>query len=97
MVRRQFTKEADEQTDQKTNDKETRPRGDHGEKGRHPPGLRIAVFHNKRGVVLQPGITRYGTSRTTETPGNHVLSVTTLIHPCRTPGLDRFLQSLKWN
>ena len=66
--------------------------GDVDQKGRHPPSLDIAVSHNERGVVIQPGISLYGTALTTVTPArlNVSLCVSTVSDKfSRTPGLDR--------
>ena len=61
------------------------------QKGRHPPSLHIAVFHHKGEVVLQPGITGYGTPGPAVTQAE-VLAIcgSTVIDFCGTPGLDRF-------
>ena len=61
----------DDQGCNETNNKKTSPSIDHGENSRHPPGLNIAVFHNKCVVVIPPAIRLNGTFRTTITPAYH--------------------------
>ena len=50
--------ESEDQSEDQTNTKKRGGGVNVDQKGRAPPGLDIAVFHNKRGVVIPPGITR---------------------------------------
>ena len=90
-----FSKEYDNQTGDETNNKKTSPDNDHGENGRHPPGLNIVVFHNKRVVVIPPGICLYGTFSTTDTPAFHTSALSVLTNFCCTPRLKNFLSNDK--
>ena len=87
---KKFTKADDEEIEQKTNNQKASCGGDVDQKGRHPPGLDIAVSHNERGVVIQPGISLDWTAGTTVTPArlNISLSVSISDEFSRTPGLD---------
>ena len=84
-----YSTESDNHSEDESNTKKGGCDVNVDQKGRDPPGLHIAVFHHKRGVVLPPAITRYGTSRPTVTKAQ-ALALRTVIDFCGTPELDRF-------
>ena len=86
-----YSTESDNHSEDETNTKKGGCDVNVDQKGRDPPSLHIAVFHHKRGVVLPPAISLYGTSRPTVAQAQVLaLRVSTVSDFCGTPELDRF-------
>ena len=88
----QFTKESEDQSEEQTHHEKGGHHVDVGQDGRDLPSLLIVIFYQKCGVVIIPGISLDGTSRTTVTPlppTHNIFPIFTEL--CWTPGLNRFL------
>ena len=85
-----YSTESDNHSEDETNTKKGGCDVNVDQKGCDPPGLHIAVFHHKRGVVLPPAISLYGTSRPTVTQVLGPRTATLFSAFCGTPLLDRF-------